>query len=240
MRFLLIVIIVLFFYSCGIINSTRDSKEPSSELEKTDSITMLFESAYNMRDESLFNTVCESLNKRILSESDTWIFIEDKVDTNKRMISKRYYKRVYTDSYRPLEINNLLEICTKSRDSILIGYKIVSLLDLKIMAREFAFKDNCIWNKKAVFSINTGVIDDSTGEKPDWKTIFSCFHILIQTIENVRNEYAIQKFGKSFYDLNFKNKKRVVQMIPCGIIINLNSECERVNMPDPSGEEFWN
>lgn len=204
-----------------------DCHTPVKRDMKSDSLTKLFEIAYNARNTSFFDSICNLLDKKLIIARDSWILAYDHVDEPNKITSIGYLKRSYSEIDRFPELHNINEICIANLDSIYIGHEILSLNDFKARMNSCTFRNSISWNKRMAFSVSAWILDDNAAYKPSWKVIFTCYHEILKLIQSARDKNAMGKYGQSFHHLNFEEKRKIEEMIPLRIAFLFDMECRK-------------
>lgn len=246
----LLVIIISIFCIFEVSYCLKMGNVQTKDQLKKDSLVSLFELAYVVREKPSFDSVSIMLRGKIKNEHECWIFVSDEIDTINRVISKSYDKRLFSDSSRPTELRNQLEVCVKNRDTILANLEVLELRDLKNIVRKFGYRgeeqetdSNVIsseneWNKRTVFKLSLDFTEVNGSLIPETKLYLKCLHEIMQELESVRNEQSMKKWGKPFKYLNFDQKIEIIDIIPYGIVLIFDSGCEELQLPSSENDEF--
>lgn len=122
-------------------------------------------------------------------------------------------KYIENATIKPKPFKNLLKIYINGQDELLVDGKLEQLNTLKDQVKSFVFisnKPNALKKDKAVIALqNDG--------NSSYKAFIKTYNELKKAFNELRSEYALENYGKSFEELELKHQKVIADIYPLNI-----------------------
>ncbi len=244
---IVVLFIALVLFSCC--STGNYSKHKSNNLRAIQSLDQCLIYAIENFDNAYLDSVVD-----IISDSVKWVykgqmfFISDTVDIENQKIDMYSFILGNCEPLPPLKRRNEFRIEIKNYDTIIVQGKNIEGVNFKNKLSGFILnKDECdtLPEKRIRYIESIGDYKIPVGAitfyfdlvKLEFRTneIYTLIKYLTNsyvTVETLRNNLAFDKFGKSFNNLQIREKKAIVTAIPCKIFINI-SDYEEIVMKPP-------
>ena len=175
--------------------------------------------------------------------------VSDSIDLDRNCLIRKVDGEFQSKELISVHLNSF-EVCIKGKDSVFIDG---SLLGIQQVKSEFSNYYELIHSgnidvkkdedsiayfgevliPEILIEIGIDGILNKTSDSTKWNTFYKSLNFLLKTHDELRNEIALEKFGKPFKELNAEKKNVIIIYRPIRLILNFDMKyCSEALFPE--------